>query len=459
MIRLMITLAAAGVAGVLVITATGITVRAAPGTWCFHFPTSPPRARWRSSRNPFALLIQSCSFPCLPSQGAQMTALTAHIMRTAAAKAAIFKLCIPGQLVKPVTVVQKVRPTASSGIPALNLCSTPSQTARWTGFSDPCANNPCGSHAMCRLLGQQRRGVVPGHTCDCNSGYTHDTHDSPCHYNDPCHGVSCGSHGTCRASGSSHTCDCRDGYTGSSCQYDPCHSRNCGSHGTCRVSGSSYTCDCRDGYTDELVFPHNSCRVPPTSPCDGVSCGSHGTCRVSGSSHQCDCRDGYTGSSCQYDPCHGVSCGSHGTCRVSGSSHHCDCSNGYTGSSCQYDPCHGVSCGSHGTCRVSGSSHHCDCRDGYTGSSCQYDPCHGVSCGSHGTCRVSGSSHHCDCSNGYTGSSCQTFDDCYGVQCGSHGSCSGGTCVCDSAYSGVQCQIHGVPSLVSFSLVFVLFSG
>lgn len=213
------------------------------------------------------------------------------------------------------------------------------------------------------------------------------------------------------------------------------------------------------------------------SPCDNVNCGNYGTC-VEGS---CQCVNGYSGANCENKVCSvdsdcnsGESC-SNGICVNSNLCNvDADCSSG--------EICYLASCLP--GCRIDS-----DCSSGQTCSSnqCVNDPCANVNCNGNGYCSngacictinsecstghicssgscVPGCSVDGDCSSGQicsnsqcaTGcridSDCTSGEVCTGNQCGpapncvqdsdcsGNGVCTSGNCVCNSGYTGTNCE-------------------
>ena len=72
-----------------------------------------------------------------------------------------------------------------------------------------------------------------------------------------------------------------------------------------------------------------------------------------------------------------------------------------------------------------------------------HTPCTDASgCGGHGSCDAIGGT--CQCNSGYTGPMCQV-NLCHGVDCGSHGSCTAGACECEAGYTGPNCTKPPLP--------------
>ena len=64
------------------------------------------------------------------------------------------------------------------------------------------------------------------------------------------------------------------------------------------------------------------------------------------------------------------------------------------------------------------------------------DPCFEVDCGEHGSC----DGGTCQCETGYSGGSCDVFNSCFGVDCGGHGQCVRGSCQCEAIWTGDSCS-------------------
>ncbi|KJE93274.1 hypothetical protein CAOG_004086 [Capsaspora owczarzaki ATCC 30864] len=123
------------------------------------------------------------------------------------------------------------------------------------------------------------------------------------------------------------------------------------------------------------------------------------------------------------------------------------CTSGCVGATCANN------CFNRGACDCGRCA---NCTGGYSGSQCQTrveDACpliNGLACSGHGTCQGFG---RCKCDDGWqhgvTGGaileatcSCSTAScpvDANGLLCGNHGSCSCGRCVCEGAWSGIDC--------------------
>jgi len=71
----------------------------------------------------------------------------------------------------------------------------------------------------------------------------------------------------------------------------------------------------------------------------------------------------------------------------------------------------------------------------------QQDPCDGIICLNGGIC-VNGV---CVCDTGYSGTQCEIYDACYNVQCGAHGHCVNGICQCDPGWTAAGCSSEVVP--------------
>ena len=214
---------------------------------------------------------------------------------------------------------------------------------------------------------------------------------------------------------------------------------------TCSNGACVYTCrsgfhDCNGSCKDNKSTAScgSSCSPCPTPPsasatCNGSSCDfrctsgnkCNGACYTCCTAGQCPAQANRTascvGNSCQYtDNCTvNQPCGSDTECTT----YRTTCPGGVQ----QCTPTFKTgSCGSGqnaGTCQ---------------GGTCQAR-CQGVDCHGHGSCNPSTGS--CVCTGGYTfpANGCQTPDPCSGVNCG-HGTCHGGSCTCDTNYSGNSCE-------------------
>ena len=212
----------------------------------------------------------------------------------------------------------------------------------------------------------------------------------------------------------------------------------------CTVSSKECIYGCKTYNTCDRCI---ECKTNPDCDVAGKSCGSLG-CKEYNSCSKCI--------TCNTDPCSGVTCGSHASC----SNGKCVCDSGYkmcNGSCISTSECCG-GCSSNQTCQngscVTNTPSCSDTCPSYTkssSSSCTYgatscydtcygktwykcndapsDPCSGVSCGSNAYC--SGGS--CYCNSGYTGnanSGCTKVDTCVS---GGSSSCSGQTSSCSSS--------------------------
>ncbi len=71
----------------------------------------------------------------------------------------------------------------------------------------------------------------------------------------------------------------------------------------------------------------------------------------------------------------------------------------------------------------------------------QQDLCAGIVCLSGGHC-VDGV---CVCDSGYSGVQCEIYDSCFNVQCGAHSHYENGNCVCDSGWICAGCSSEAIP--------------
>ena len=93
----------------------------------------------------------------------------------------------------------------------------------------------------------------------------------------------------------------------------------------------------------------------------------------------------------------------------------------------------------------------CVCCAGYTGSLCEEDikDNHyiGVLCANGGLCQDRVNGFDCCCNPGFEGALCEVdSNECININCSGRGTCVDGvnsfmiTCVCESSYTGLQCE-------------------
>jgi len=198
--------------------------------------------------------------------------------------------------------------------------------------------------------------------------------------------------------------------------------------------------------------------VPPLEPgqCRD-DCNGHGKC----SQGECLCSEGWFGETCDIKGCPS-DCNNHGSC-IQGI---CACDSAFFGNACENKRCP-KDCSKNGFC----DSGECHCFHGFEGASCDKvtrmappaatantmldkaplpdnsnlgsivdearkiaPPSCPQDCNQRGRCEVDGS---CSCIANYTGLACE--NNCPN-SCGGRGECSGGMCVCDYGYGGVDCS-------------------
>merc|ERR1711871_1310646 len=256
-------------------------------------------------------------------------------------------------------------------------------------------------------------------TLRCHAGYVGEACDRQlCPvYN----GAACGGKGRGSCNG---RCHCEYPYTGVDCSLTRIV------HGVCKDDKVSIdTCSCSPGWTTG----DNGQPCSATEGCQN-NCNGGGTC-VTG---KCICFDGFEGSNCERRSCPAANCSGHGTC-VQGK---CNCVLGYMGDGCDVRSC-AATC-SHGKCEDG----KCVCEDGYYGSNCdKLDGCGG--CSNAGVCNVSAvdpNLFECTCIEGFEGEHCER-KSCLkgkeGFSCSGHGQCAGGSCVCETGYTGLDCGTSG----------------
>jgi len=259
------------------------------------------------------------------------------------------------------------------------------------------------------------------------------------------------------------TCACQSDHVGPACQY---------SRQTCTYRGNpDYTgiCHCDSTFGGPTCADCAADHYRAANDVDCVfctrasTCSGHGTCTRGQT--LCVCDSGYAGPSCQdctyqhyknatghcikctASNCINGECQDDGSCRCKPgfAGPQCDaCAPGYFGSLCQ--PCNNCN---NGVCLdgMAGSGL-CQCNEGWAGSRC--DVAADAYCHNRGT--YDASSQSCTCQTGYKGrcDECQANyyrneESCIycspGVTCSGKGSCSSlGACVCDSGFSGNNCE-------------------
>mmetsp|Transcript_22644 Transcript_22644/g.40936 ORF Transcript_22644/g.40936 Transcript_22644/m.40936 type:complete len:808 (+) Transcript_22644:85-2508(+) len=198
--------------------------------------------------------------------------------------------------------------------------------------------------------------------------------------------------------------------------------------------------------------------VPPLEPgkCRD-DCNGHGQC----SGGECLCSDGWFGDSCDIKGCP-EDCNGRGSC-LQGI---CACDSAFFGAACENRRCP-KDCSKNGYCENGA----CHCYHGFQGDSCDKrvlmappaatanrmldraplpdrtglgsivdearkiaPPSCPEDCNERGRCEVDGT---CSCIANYTGLACENHCP---NSCSGRGECSGGMCVCDFGYGGVDCS-------------------
>ena len=182
----------------------------------------------------------------------------------------------------------------------------------------------------------------------------------------------------------------------------------------CMVSSKECIYGCKTYNTCDRCI---ECKTNPDCDVAGKSCGSLG-CKEYNSCSKCI--------TCNTDPCSGVRCGSHASC----SNGKCVCDSGYK-------MCNG-SCISTSEC-CGGCSSNQTCQNGscVTNTPSCSDTCPSYTKSSSSSCTYGATSCYDTC-YGKTWYKCNDApsDPCSGVSCGSNAYCSGGSCYCNSGYTG-----------------------
>jgi Notch-like protein len=234
--------------------------------------------------------------------------------------------------------------------------------------------------------------------------------------------------------------------------------------GTRRNLVEHYVCDCLPGYTG------NKCQTN-IDDCNPNPCRNHARCEDHVNNYTCQCLPGYTGYQCEVDidECQSNPCQYSGTCKDNVNSYHCDCVQGFEGDRCgiQIDECASFPCRNGGRCLDHINQFSCACNPGYKGKLCGIEilECESNPCQNRGVCREKVNGYTCTCDPGYGGNECQIskkcmnrivykhlqnscfltdVDECQSNPCRNNATChddiNGYKRVCDSKYSGTNCE-------------------
>ena len=311
----------------------------------------------------------------------------------------------------------------------------------YCGVNDPCENN-----SVCVNEGN-------GSICTCEPGY----YGERCEFeiNSHCTNVTCSGQGFCSVRPATaqelaldaqdiyvHQCNCDYGYSGNDCETDIfCEANLCANNQPC----SERACNCGSAFdaTGNFITSGVNCEIRDYCILNNP-CGDFGTCINSLAGSVCVCELGWSGEDCTdkvnteiiepdtfINPCDSTNCGNNGVCVLvnnNGNSYtsSCHCNNGYSGSNCQIDTfCSNNPCRNNQPC-VNGR---CDCGRIFSGALTS-----GLTCDIIDYCSASG----INCGNGYCANNYEEFS--------TSGVSKGAVCVCNSGWSGVNCNTQVNPS-------------
>lgn len=306
----------------------------------------------------------------------------------------------------------------------------------WITSGNRCTTQPCSPQC-----GPNGNCVIKNGSpvCECKPNWSPFNGAAPCSTNGCKFGIPNNITGACQCNNTafSYSTNCTqlscNSFNGVSCGQVNCAIQlTCRENGACRPGCSSGgsnictngTCTCHWSSMYDPVLKYCVSRCAPWPATSRINSNIIGGQPVFAG---CDCALG-----ANLDPasgCYTPLCRNGGT--LDPISFQCVCKPGWRGPTCQDTYCSG-----HGIFN-NGTSNDCTCFFPWTGPTCQQNLC-----GAHGFPVVDpqrAPDGRCECQLAYIGMTCE-FD-----QCAPHGRAStdGNSCICDSGWAGVHCQVFG----------------